>query len=463
MKNFILIFFTCILLGFSESYSQKLTVWHTENDPMTLAAFDTIARSFEKINEGVEVNIVAVGWQDLYRRLALAVESGESPDITQIQPFMAAHLVGNGFLSPIDNLVKELDKNEIFESVKKLQYFDEHYYGIATALGISYYAYRYDKLPQLKEEYPRTWSELVDFAKNNKSDSISPILLPSNDLHVTLLFTELLASNSGSLFDKNNMPNFSNKKVIETLAFWKELYQTIPNDYRHNGYSDNFTSFARGQSILMPNFFGRGLMSIERVGNKNETNPEHYKLFPHIVNTESNTGYATLDAEAWTIPTNAKNKELAEKFLEFFYSDEMYLVYCNSVPIHLTPIFEDLAENEYKEGAFVKKWEDFYNYQIGMLQQNRVLPIFMSSPEHKNIKALFQLEGTGVIANMVRNVTENNMTPENAAAIAMEKAEELMPQNTEFSNNVTPKDLIIYLLLFIVVIALITFAIKRFK
>src|SRR5687768_7212893 len=87
--------FSLMLLLFATSYTalgKQLTVWHTETDPATIAAMDAIARRFEAENPGIKVQIISVGWADLYRKITVAIQSGEVPDVTQIEPFMAAYL-----------------------------------------------------------------------------------------------------------------------------------------------------------------------------------------------------------------------------------------------------------------------------------------------------------------------------------------------------------------------------------
>ncbi|HYX72551.1 MAG TPA: extracellular solute-binding protein, partial [Nitrososphaera sp.] len=115
MRRRALIAVICLLLlPLSNVYAKQFTVWHTENDPQTIEALNTIARRFEAANPDVQVQMVSVGWDDLYRKLVLAVQSGQVPDLTQIEPFMAAYFYQAGQLQPLDDVERDIGGNDIF-------------------------------------------------------------------------------------------------------------------------------------------------------------------------------------------------------------------------------------------------------------------------------------------------------------------------------------------------------------
>lgn len=428
-RRIILILVLAVLFPISEARAKQFTVWHTENDPNTIKAMDEIARRFEAANPGVQVQMVSVGWDDLYRKLTVAMQSGEVPDVTQIEPFMAAYLYHSGQLQPLDDVIDGLNRDDIFPAVRDLQLFDGKRYGIATALGISYYSYRKDYLPpEAGANTPRTWSAYLQFVKQqpNGNRNAAPLLLPANDLHITLLFTELLASNGGTLFDASGKPDFTNPRVVETLNYWRDLYDLVPQDLRNSPYKENFTHYALGRALSLPCFFGRGTLQIEREAPEEARSPDHFAFFQHPVGPSGSTAYATLDAEPWVILKGSPDTELAKKFLRFFYQKDNYLLFCSSVPIHLTPVFQTLARGpEYTELPLVKKWRPYHDYAISMLHRGAVLPIFMARPEDRLLPALFKLEGSRVISSMVRDVTQRRIPAEQAASAAMAKATEL--------------------------------------
>lgn len=408
---------------------QEFVVWHTETDPNTLTALDNIARRFEKDHKGVSVRMMAVGWIDLYRKITLAVQTGELPALAQIEPFMAAYLHRQGLLQPLDDVIGGIGASDIYPSVIDLQEFDGHRYGVATALGISYYSYRKDLFQKAGiQSIPHSWDDyLATLRKLSSVDSErAPLLLPANDLHMVLLFSELLASNDASLFDDQGRPQFMDRKVLETLRFWQELAKLVPPQYRNSAYSDNFVHYAQDRVLTLPVFFSRGTLQIDRTAPEALRSPEVFASFPHIIGPSGKKAYATLDAEPWVIFQKSPQPAIAREFLRFFYRKDNYIEFCRSVPIHLTPIFRSLATGaDYTSDPMVQKWRPFFDYQIKMLQDDSVLPIFMARKQDRYLTSLFRLEGSHVVSDMLRTITVSGRAPEEAAKLGLKAAGEL--------------------------------------
>lgn len=422
MKRFLLLALF-IFVTASNALGEKLTIWHTENDPATLAALDAIGKRFTTEHPGYEVEFLSVGWDDLYKKLAVAMRTRSAPVLTQIEPFMAAALHQSGQLQPLDDVIGSLNPDDMYPAVRDLQLYDGKRYGVSTALGISYYSFRHDKM-RPGAEIPKTWDQYRQFAATAGSDpAAAPLLLPANDLHIVLLFSELVASNGGRLFTADGKPNFLDPRVQESLDYWRALYNQVPATLRNSSYKDNFGHYAAGRAFTLPCFFGRGIIAVERAAAPETRNPEAFDFFPHIAGPSGATPKATLDAEAWVILKDSPNPAMAKEFLRFFYRKDNYLQFCNSVPIHLTPIYKSLAQNEYAQTTFVRKWHKYYDYQLNMLDSGNVLPIFMTSTDDRFLPLLFQLEGSRVVSNMVRDVTFNNMSSHAAAEKAIRSAD----------------------------------------
>ena len=172
---------------------------------------------------------------------------------------------------------------------------------------------------------------------------------------------------------------------------------------------ENFTHYALGRTFSLPGFFGRGTKSIEQQSPQDLASPSVFSFIQHprgpSAVADGSPSFATIDAEPWVIPSAAAHPGLAEVFLEFFYREENYLEYTTSVPIHLTPIFRDLAENSaYSRNSHVQKWQAYHEELLKRLDAGTVRPIFMSSGNDRLRPALFRLEGTHVVPEMIRGV-----------------------------------------------------------
>lgn len=440
-KTLWVVLFAAVMIPIQARADDKpLTIWHTESDPQTIKAFEEIARSFEAENPGERVSIFFNGWSDLYQKVTSAIETGNPPDVLQIEPHMAAYLASMGQLLPLDDLVEALGVSDIYPAVRDLQLYNGHRYGVATALGISYISIRKDLLPP-GYVIPKTanWADYLDLLKQVKANrpDIGALSLPANDLHQLLLFSELLASDGGSLFDASGKPDFGNPRVLETLEYYRQLYELVPSELRSSAYMENFQHYASGKLFSLPGFFGRGVSAIEKLSPEELRSPEQFAIFPHPLGPHGQAGIATLDAEPWVILRGAQNPERSKKFLKFFYRKDQYIKFAGSVPIHLTPIFKSLAESpQYESLAMVEKWRPYHDSLLAYINSGSIRPIFMASPEDRLRPALFRLEGSRVVATMIRDVVAGISPPE-AAQKAMSAALELT-RDLPLTVNVQP-------------------------
>lgn len=427
---------TLVLLLVAPSHAwaqQTLVVWHTENDPATLGALTEIGRRFSAEHAGVSVEFSFIGWNDIERRILTAVESGATPDLMQVEPHQVAYLIAGRHLQPLDDVLSPDERADIYSSVRDLQRYDDHTYGLPTALGISYFAIRRDLVPPaVRTESVDTWDDALRLFEACRSahPDLAPLLLPANDLHLTILFSELLASNGGTLFDATGNPALNTPRVIETLAYLARLYSLVPPTYRNASYPENFAHFAQGRAVTLPGFFGRGTLSIMRQAPVGMRSPQTFGLIPHprgpSAVRDRTPAVATVDSEPWVLPARARSPQLARDFLRFFYRPEIYMLFAASVPIHLTPVRRSLAtSSEYEGLPHVRLWRPFHDDLLRQLASGTVLPIFMSRAEDRFRPALFRLEGSHIVPEMVREVYQGG-TPDLAVRRAQERAQLLV-------------------------------------
>src|SRR5207245_6666036 len=135
----------------------------------------------------------------------------------------------DGDLFAMDEIIQELQRShKILPSVLKLQQYGDHTYGIAYAIGTTFYSYRKDWLREAGINFdlnpPRTWNELLNImpqleqiARQKGADGA--VVLPGGDpFFLDQLFIEVLSSLGGSLFEQVGSdfhPQFTSDKVTE--------------------------------------------------------------------------------------------------------------------------------------------------------------------------------------------------------------------------------------------------------
>ena len=159
------------------------------------------------------------------------------------------------------------------------------------------------------------------------------------------------------MFDENGRPTFTEKPVLEMLAFYKELNDCcLPPGWLGHGYRDNFVALATGKvaSILG---WGRGAYTFEKLA-PDLVKSGAFGVMPGKPVGPSGTSFLTqLDCEPWMVFKDAKYPEIAADFLKFFYQMDNYRKYIQTVPVHFFPITKSLrADAAYKATPDFKTW-----------------------------------------------------------------------------------------------------------
>jgi multiple sugar transport system substrate-binding protein len=424
-----------------------LTVWQTETDKgANQRLAETIAR-FEQENPGVKVKLESVAWSSLSSKLAVALQAGNEPDLAHLEPFMVAQIFSRDMLLPIDDVIKQIQEDNgdrIFQSVLDLQKFNGSRYGIAYAVGTTAFAYRKDTADALGLKPPRTWDEYVQFARAiSQKDPKQKVLLPGGDpFFIDQLFAELVANNGGQLFDPStNRPLLDSKQVVETLEFFSRLAPYVDTGWQTQPYLDQFNRLARGEAGNVPVTYARAAKAIESALNDpTKATPAIFAIMPQPTGPSySGPSIATIDCEPYVIFKSAaekkntrygSNAELAKKFLRLFYSRDQYLPFVKEVPIHLTPIFEGMANSpDYRSTPFVVRWMPWEEQTEEFLRDpSRVRPILMpdASDEGRALPFLLDFQSSKILTQAVADVVKNGVPPTEAARTAQRKAEQFV-------------------------------------
>ena len=278
--------------------------------------------------------------------------SGSPPELSHGQPITCTALQSKGLLLPLDEVVDAIGKDNIWEQVKRVCNVGGKQYGLVHAAGTSLLIYRKDLAEKAGLKPPKTWADLIANAKaltqSTKGDGkidIYGITLPGDNLFINILMGELIKANGGALFDKANKPLLTDKKMIETLEFLRELVKYAPPGWEGHGYLQTFQNLYGQKAAMMFQGYGRGAGMIERFAPKEMANDKTFDVWVKPHGPSGNEPAAQVDEEPWMLFKDAKNTKEAIEFLKFFYQDDNYLEYVATVPIHLFPITKSLRNS----------------------------------------------------------------------------------------------------------------------
>jgi multiple sugar transport system substrate-binding protein len=411
---------------------RELNVWHTEVEPQTVKVIqDTSIAEFEKKFPGFKIRQQALGWGDLNTKLLASLAAGSPPDLTHLNPFMTASLYTKGLLRPMDELIRALGENDIHEATLKLQYFDGKYYGVTHAMGATYFAERRDLREKKGIKPPETWADMLKLAEALTGDGRFALQMPGEKLYIGFVHpAEWLAQNGGSWVDpKTWRPQLNGKAMLDALEYAQKLNRFQAQGWSGQKYLDTLAALANGK-IAMAHLSGaRTIGYIEKYAPEGTRDPEHFMplLRPH--GPSGKVGVSALDGENWAVFTQSKYPTEAFEFLRLFYKKENYLQYCHSVPIHLSPIFKSMLNDPaYLANERIKKWKPWHDVMMSGLQSGRFLPIGFSRPDDNVLPFLAELDGSGIVADMVVEVMVSGKSPKAEADRAQKRAEELLTQ-----------------------------------
>ncbi len=411
---------------------RELQVWHTEVEPQTVKTIqDTSVAEFEKKFPGFKIKQQALGWGDLNTKLLAALAAGSPPDLTHLNPFMTASLYTKNLLRPMDELIRALGENDIHEATLKLQYFDGKYYGVTHAMGATYFCERRDLREKKGLKPPETFDDMLKLCAALTEGGRYAFQMPGEKLYMGFVHpAEWLASNGGTWVDaKTWRPQLNGKSMLEILDYLQKLNKFQPEGWSGQKYLDTQAALATGKISMSYLSGARAIGYIEKYAPEGMRDPEHFMPMLRPKGPSGTIGTTTLDGENWAVFTQSKYPNEAMEFLRLFYKKDNYLAYCHSVPIHLTPIFKSMLNDPaYLANERIKKWKAWHDVMLTALRQHRLLPLGFTRPEDNVLPFLAELDGSGIVADLVVEVMVSQKNPRAEADRAQRRAEELLTQ-----------------------------------
>lgn len=449
--------------AFNGGQKTRLVVWQTETDEGAKNALDAMRQAFEeRFQNKVEVVIESIPWGSLAARLNTAIRTDSLPDIAHVQPFMAYSLVERGLLEPISDLVADLDAGgRILPAVKNLQRFDGEHYGLAYAVGITGWTFDLSKAEGRALPYPSettgtvSTDQILTYLQAVKAANPgATLLLPGGTpFFIDQLVGELVSNAGGRLYDPRSgewlFQSAEVKAVFEFLLQVRERGLLDPN-WQSQSYTDQFPRLAAGDGVFVtPVTYARARVAIQSTLEKTDrsalVNDDNFRfvsppIFPNARRMGLVDPVATIDCEPFVIFRkraaepygNGTKRSLCIDFLKAFYEPAAYLHFCQQVPIHLSPIFSDVAEQKEYKDTFVG-FEAWHEHTMAYLRDpHRTRPILVAGHDPDTLESdlknphLLDLQARNIISDsVVRVLTETRPDIDAILASTQARANEI--------------------------------------
>ena len=303
-------------------YGNNTTNWFTG----TGINGKSFVQLFEEANPGIKLNLEVVSWNDVYTVVSTRVSNGNAPDILNIDTF--ADYATEGLLLPVKDYCPETLYNDFFPSFIDQSVIDGTVWAVPDLASARAMYYNADIFKEVGIEVPTTWAELKDAAQAIKdfyNGDVYPWGLDMTTDEGQAAFSYYAWNNNGGFVDDSGNWALNSDANVEAVKFAVDLYQ--------KGFTN--LSPATQTRYDLQDMFGAGKLAMVITTNQLPTylKEKGYSVnfgtaaLPHNDGAASGATGVMDRVMAFkddAYPDQAARNTAIGKFLEFFYSPEMY-------------------------------------------------------------------------------------------------------------------------------------------
>lgn len=328
-----------------------------------IANFPQIIEQFEKENPDIKIKLTFLSRPDSVTVLPARLQGGNPPDVMMIdREFM------NIFAK--QNQLMDLSGQSWIEKIKPeirpyQQYDGKTYFMMLELSGIGLYS----NMDQLNKagisEVPVNKEQLLQACHKLSEKGITPMLMPASSGWTPGLFTVGVGlAGEGKpdafrpqAFHQGQIKFAEDAYYIKAVEFMKEMINAKCFDPKLNAgidpWSVGLATFQSGRAAMLP----QGLWNIVNF-DKDEL-PEDYQVGP-LPALSGEYGVAMdILGPGWSIPKDSKNKEAAQKWIEFWAQDDVLKTFLKPESA-VTTLVDGTSGVSDKAAAYLKAREAGY-------------------------------------------------------------------------------------------------------
>ena len=398
----------------------KITWRNTgDHDKMQKFLEEEFIPNFEKENPDIKVipASITASEGDYFSKIALSMQSeSTAPDIVAEDSFMLNSDANAGYLTPLDDYVKDWeDWSNYTENLKVGSTAQEGKLyaipGTSDSRGIWYNKNVFKKAGLPEDWQPNNWTEIIEAAEKVKKTQ--PDVIPfgmgvakANGESVSMqTFQMLLYGTQDQLFDSETRKwDVNSQGILDSLNFIDEIYNkkklgpslsiAINSNYGSVMFQEKFPKDE--VAMLLDGFWNQGNWT-ESGATPVENMTERFGFAAMPTQNGEDPGSVTMSGGwTWAIPAKAKNKEASWRVLQALGGKEEQAK--RAIAEGNLTVRDDSAElPEYKEQPFIEEATSF-------LKNAHFRP---ADDKYPNVSVEIQ--------NMVEAVATGSKTPEQAA------------------------------------------------
>jgi len=346
----------CSAAGGSEADSDTLTLWHFESDTSAMGIAWTEAIKVFEEETGATVEFEAKSFEQIRSTASQVLNSDEAPDILEYNKgnATAGLLASQGLLSNLDDAVEKNGWDDLLApSLQTTAKYDEDgimgsgsWYGVPNYGEFVEVFYNKDMFAKHKIEIPTTQAEFEAALETFADAGITPLAESAAEYPLGQLWYQLaLTKADRSFVDDYQLytgeVDWQGKELsyaTDTIKDWTDKGY-ISTDASGIKAEDAGTAFIAGTN---PIFFS-GSWWYNRFTTEITGFDWGTFLYPGAALTPGSAG------NMWVIPEKARNKELAEKFIDITMRPEIQALIGNNGGVPVAADAADITDPKSKE------------------------------------------------------------------------------------------------------------------
>ncbi|WP_116043860.1 ABC transporter substrate-binding protein [Amycolatopsis palatopharyngis] len=399
--------------GGGEGKENVLTLWHMEQPPNRVKAFQELIDRYNATNPEFKVEQQVQDWNQIYTKIAGATQSQTQPDLLFTLPDFTTYVRELGSARPVTELVKKLDSEHKIAEVGKAPYRDEEEYWAVPLYGmVQMLWYRKDLLADAGvKEAPQTWSELLAAAEKLTKGGQSGIALPAGKNLATdqVIYSFMLTNGAGKFLSDDGGVNFDQPAVTETLDFYKKMMAYSPQDSANYSWGEPQAAFNSGAAAMAVEK-GQYLAPFEEESGR----PPSDLGCASIPQPEGGqSGSIHYSNAAMILSQDDERAAAAEKFLQFLLKPENYGDFLNAEPGLFLPLTADGVQAEsWTSHPVIEKYRGCVDK---MLEQSETGDLF-GFVDGQYVDEVGKISSQNILAQVVQRVVVQGEDPKSAVA-----------------------------------------------
>lgn len=401
--------------------NNKLVVWHNYTQGPRVKFMEAAGKAFEASHPGVTVSIEVVPAAQFGTKWPAAQSAGALPDVATASTDATLNMDLAQALHPMDDVLAALGGESAFVKglVGKLGVWNDKVVSLPHYVHNRLLVHRTDYLSAAGITLPEapTWDQALAaaVATQDAPKRFGWVLrLSQSDSGGAFLLWMLTRSTGGKFFDADGKMMLDTPEVTRAMEYLIEVAKTASTP-AHSNYaiSDTFSLMESGATALSED-------SAALIGNTVQKVPAMANSLGSTFMPSDGAPGHLIGSYGFILP-KGRNAELAREFVQFMYSDEMYVPFLQTIPLFMFPALAKVDTEKFYSEPTLAKFKPTVEQTLTGIAEGAA-PGFEDGP---NLYA-GTVFGSHVVEEAIAGILLNGQDVKSALAAANKKTQTLV-------------------------------------